>query len=79
MCRPTMSRILYEQMIGRGMRGPQMGGTEECTIYDLTGQIPDMKEPLAWEAFWANWNESAQVTQVDPDWTLIRAAVDDPA
>ena len=27
--RPTKSIVLHQQMIGRGMRGPKMGGTKE--------------------------------------------------
>lgn len=30
--RPTVSLVLYEQMVGRGLRGPLFGGTEECHI-----------------------------------------------
>jgi superfamily II DNA or RNA helicase len=37
--RPTASPVLYEQMIGRGMRGPRFGGTEECLVYDLADNI----------------------------------------
>ncbi len=37
--RPTNSPNLYEQMIGRGMRGPEFGGTEECLILDLFDNI----------------------------------------
>lgn len=33
--RPTASRVLYDQMIGRGMRGPVFGGTEECLVVDV--------------------------------------------
>ncbi len=32
--RPTLSGVLYQQMVGRGLRGPQFGGTESCEIYD---------------------------------------------
>lgn len=32
--RPTTSRVLYAQMIGRGMRGPEFGGTERCLVID---------------------------------------------
>ncbi len=32
--RPTVSRVLWEQMIGRGMRGPKFGGTPHCIVYD---------------------------------------------
>ena len=32
MARPTVSQVLYEQMIGRGLRGPKFNGTKNCTI-----------------------------------------------
>ena len=32
--RPTVSQVLYEQIIGRGLRGPKFGGTDVCTILD---------------------------------------------
>jgi DNA repair protein RadD len=35
MARPTVSQVLYEQMIGRGLRGPKFGGTATCVIIDL--------------------------------------------
>lgn len=78
MCRPTMSRVLYEQMIGRGMRGPQMGGTAKCRVVDFTGSGLAFKEPLAWEAFWENWNLDAQrpsEPEGDSNWEIIRAKV----
>lgn len=37
--RPTASPVLYEQMIGRGMRGPQFGGTETCLVIDVEDNI----------------------------------------
>lgn len=33
--RPTSSIVLYSQMIGRGLRGPLMGGAEFCTLVDI--------------------------------------------
>jgi superfamily II DNA or RNA helicase len=33
--RPTTSLILYSQMIGRGLRGPRVGGNKEVTIIDV--------------------------------------------
>jgi DNA repair protein RadD len=33
--RPTWSSIAYEQMVGRGLRGPLNGGTEKCLILDV--------------------------------------------
>lgn len=37
--RPTASPVLYEQMIGRGMRGPRFGGTAECLVVDIEDNI----------------------------------------
>jgi len=37
--RPTTSRVVYEQMIGRGMRGRCFGGTEKCTVIDVSDNI----------------------------------------
>jgi len=37
--RPTASPILYEQMIGRGMRGPEFGGTDRCLIIDVADNL----------------------------------------
>lgn len=42
--RPTMSEALYEQMIGRGLRGKKNGGTDKCTILDV--QDADMPEGI---------------------------------
>lgn len=33
--RPTMSAALYEQMVGRGLRGEKNGGTKKCIILDV--------------------------------------------
>ena len=37
--RPTTSRVLYEQMIGRGMRGEKFGGTPSCLVIDIKDNI----------------------------------------
>lgn len=37
--RPTVSPVLYEQMIGRGMRGPAFGGTEHCQVVDVVDNL----------------------------------------
>jgi DNA repair protein RadD len=57
MCRPTLSRVLYEQMVGRGMRGPKMGGTPWCEIIDFTSNFGRFQEPQAWEYFWKEWHQ----------------------
>ena len=33
--RPTSSTVTYHQMVGRGLRGPKLGGTSRCTIVDV--------------------------------------------
>ncbi len=77
MCRPTLSRVLYEQMVGRGMRGPQMGGTDVCEIVDFTTNFGTFREPQAWESFWDEWRrpESETFEQVfeDSGWTVVSA------
>jgi DNA repair protein RadD len=47
--RPTTSVVLYSQMIGRGLRGPKMGGSEECVTVDVIDNIRNM--PSAAHAF----------------------------
>jgi len=37
--RPTSSIVLYSQMIGRGLRGPAIGGTESCKVIDVIDNI----------------------------------------
>lgn len=37
--RPTQSIVLYSQMIGRGLRGPAVGGTANCTIITVRDNI----------------------------------------
>jgi len=38
--RPTKSIVLHQQMIGRGMRGPKMGGTKEFDLYRINDSLP---------------------------------------
>ena len=37
--RPTQSAILYSQMIGRGLRGPKVGGRKSCILIDVVDNI----------------------------------------
>jgi DNA repair protein RadD len=37
--RPTASPVLYSQMIGRGLRGPAIGGTAKCKLIDVRDNI----------------------------------------
>jgi DNA repair protein RadD len=44
MARPTNSIVLYSQVIGRGLRGPLIGGTESCEIYTVLDNILDLPD-----------------------------------
>jgi superfamily II DNA or RNA helicase len=57
LCRPTTSEVLYEQIIGRGLRGPQFGGTPECTIIDFADNIRRLGPPLAYARFADFWSD----------------------
>lgn len=52
--RPTTSQVLYEQMIGRGMRGPHFGGTDKCTVVDVRDNIR-FRGQLAFTRYSAYW------------------------
>jgi len=53
--RPTTSVVLYEQMIGRGMRGPANGGTEECLVIDLADNISRFQGQMAYKRMEEYW------------------------
>ncbi len=55
MARPTVSQVLYEQMVGRGLRGPKFGGTEHCRIVDCKDDIRGPRPELGYEAFRRVW------------------------
>ncbi|WP_282018185.1 DEAD/DEAH box helicase [Salegentibacter mishustinae] len=42
MARPTNSIVLYSQIIGRGLRGPVIGGTDSCEIFTVFDNISDL-------------------------------------
>jgi superfamily II DNA or RNA helicase len=53
--RPTDSPVLYEQMIGRGMRGPLNGGTAECRVVDLIDHITQFGGQMAYTRYAEYW------------------------
>jgi superfamily II DNA or RNA helicase len=57
--RPTGSVLLYEQMVGRGMRGPKNGGTKECLLIDFTDNIQNFAEPMSYTRISRMWTDSA--------------------
>ena len=56
--RPTVSRVLYEQIVGRGLRGPKFGGTDHCHIIDCQDEILGLNNELGYEAFRRIWSSS---------------------
>jgi superfamily II DNA or RNA helicase len=55
--RPTASVVLYSQMIGRGLRGLAVGGTESCLIVDVKDNIEGYSDLSAtysyFEEYWS--------------------------
>ncbi|NFH80189.1 DEAD/DEAH box helicase [Clostridium botulinum] len=55
--RPTQSIVLYSQMIGRGLRGPKMGGNEQCLLIDIEDNLDRYcSESMAFSYFKNYWN-----------------------
>lgn len=55
MARPTVSLVLYEQMIGRGLRGVKFGGTDSCKIINCKDNFPLGRPELGYEAARQIW------------------------
>lgn len=53
--RPTKSIVLYSQMIGRGLRGPLMGGNEECLLIDIDDNLDSFDNETAFIHFNDYW------------------------
>lgn len=54
--RPTQSIVLYSQMLGRGLRGPMMGGNEECLLVDIKDNLGRYDADMAFGHFDAYWS-----------------------
>lgn len=53
--RPTKSIVLYSQMLGRGLRGPLMGGNEECLLIDIDDNLQAFDNETAFSHFNDYW------------------------
>jgi len=53
--RPTKSVVLYSQMLGRGLRGPMMGGNEECLLVDIDDNLQMFDSESAFSHFNDYW------------------------
>jgi DNA repair protein RadD len=56
MARPTVSRVLYEQIVGRGLRGPRFGGTATCVVVDCEDNYKGGRPVLGYESFRKVWS-----------------------
>ncbi|MDJ1134505.1 DEAD/DEAH box helicase [Streptomyces iconiensis] len=54
--RPVYSPNVYQQMIGRGLRGPLNGGKETCLILDVRDNIENYDHSLAFTEFEHLWS-----------------------
>ena len=55
-CRPINGNILYEQIVGRGIRGSRFGGTEECDVIDFSDNIHNLGKQQAYMRFKDFWD-----------------------
>lgn len=55
MARPTVSKVLYEQMVGRGLRGPKFGGTKFCVVVDCEDDYQSGRPTLGYQEFRHLW------------------------
>lgn len=53
--RPTKSVVLYSQMLGRGLRGPQMGGNDSCLLIDIKDNLEQYNEKMIYSYFDSYW------------------------
>ncbi|MFD3156740.1 DEAD/DEAH box helicase [Haloimpatiens sp. FM7330] len=56
-CRPINSDILYEQIVGRGIRGTRFGGTEECDVIDFSDNIYHLGRQQTYMRFKNYWDK----------------------
>lgn len=54
--RPTKSPVLYSQMIGRGLRGPAVGGTPNCRIIEVRDNFENLgDQDQLYDSFKVYW------------------------
>ncbi|GGW34724.1 DEAD/DEAH box helicase [Streptomyces galilaeus] len=54
--RPVYSTNVYQQMIGRGLRGPKNGGKPTCLILNVSDNIANFETKLAFTQFEHLWS-----------------------
>ncbi|GLB65925.1 DEAD/DEAH box helicase [Arthrobacter mangrovi] len=58
LCRPTFSPNKYIQMVGRGLRGPANGGSEEVLVVNIQDNLDQFGTALAYTEFDYLWNRT---------------------
>lgn len=58
--RPTFSPSAYIQMAGRGLRGKENGGKEECLIVDVADNWGAMNDFLGYQDYKELWKEQSE-------------------
>lgn len=56
--RPTYSPNVYQQMIGRGLRGPLNGGKSLCRILDVEDNVTNFGKQLSFTDFESLWSRT---------------------
>ncbi|MDT3728042.1 DEAD/DEAH box helicase family protein [Streptomyces sp. DSM 41972] len=56
--RPVYSTNVYQQMIGRGLRGPKNGGKDTCLILNVNDNIANFDTKLAFTQFEHLWSRT---------------------
>lgn len=56
--RVTTSPIIYSQMIGRVLRGPKVGGTDKCQIYEMVDEFTgiSVEERISFDNYVKIWD-----------------------
>jgi superfamily II DNA or RNA helicase len=65
MARPTVSQVLYEQIVGRGLRGRVFGGTDTCVILDCQDDFGNtlVRPELGYRRFRRIWKAEVAATK----------------
>jgi superfamily II DNA or RNA helicase len=59
LCRPTFSPNKYIQMVGRGLRGPENGGSKKVMIVNIKDNLDQFGSKLAYTELDYLWNRNA--------------------
>ncbi len=63
LARPTYAPNRYQQMIGRGLRGPRNGGTDRCLLVNVQDNVAQFGERLAFHEFEYLWEPELDTTR----------------